>query len=472
MDKELSIKTGALGELLGVTEAFAHIMADAPAVHTVARKRHGKMRPVCSASKGDIARATIVCDSEDTFMSVNAFIAPKSPESYGHMKEKYTSRLVACYSDIDSYKKGHDAFEAFGEVARLAFNRHIPQPSVITLSGRGLYLRWILKGVSKGNGQPELVGLDYFPPVDEIENGIMRQSKRHEWKKVLYAQVQSAIFDRLEYLGADCNARDMARVLRAPNSIHGAASQATGETVRVQYYAGVDPNTGFPYRYTLPELARWFGVALTDDERPLGFGRSVKEQGSAPARRNGQKQLGILRVTDYRTIERTMQAPTQGRRRRCLLFLADSLRIAGHPSMDARGIVAAAAARCEPPYPSTPTDNSIPEIVNDAYSKRLKYSNETLCRLFGITHENSGALVTIKPGEEKTYCQSTAATHRRAFIDEYLTRLPNASLREISNAANAHGHHCTHQTVSNDIARRKENQAGNQLALIEAGLDV
>jgi hypothetical protein len=458
IDEEMAINVASLGQPLGTAEAFGHIMADAPAVHTVTLKRGGKMRSIRAASKNDVSSAIMVCDAEDAFMSVNAFIAPKSPESYGHMKEKYISRLVACYSDIDSYKTGRDAFAAFGDVARLAFHGHIPQPSIITLSGRGIYLRWILKGAPQNNGQQELVGMDYFPPVDEIEDGILRRNNRHEWKKVLYAQVQNAIFDRLEYLGADGSARDMARVLRAPNSIHSVASQAKGEEVRVQYYAGVDPSTGLPFRYTLPELARWFGVDLTDDDRPLGFGRKVKAQGSAPARRNGQKQLGILRITDYRTIERTMQAPTQGRRRRCLLFLADSLRLSGHSDSEAREIVAHAATRCEPPYPSTATDSSIAEIVNDAYSKRLKYSNEILCRLFGITHENSGALVTIKPAEEKVFCQRTAAIHRRAFVSDYLERAPDASLREISNAANAHGHACTHKTVSNDIAglRRKE----------------
>ncbi len=457
----MSINKDDFGKPLDTEEAFTHIMADAPAVHTIARKREGKMRSICSASKSDIPSAIAVCDSEDMYMSVNAFIVSKSPESYGHMKEKFISRLVACYSDIDTYKKEWDVFNAFAEVARLAFNRKIPQPSLITLSGRGLYLRWSLKTAPQKDGQPELIGLDYFSPLDNVES-------RHRWKKVLYAQVQNAIFDHLEYLGADSNARDMARVLRAPNSIHSLASQEKGEEVRVQHYAGLDPKTGFPYRYTLPELARSFGVPLTEDEMPIGFGRpKVKTQGHVPARRNSQKQLGILRVTDYQTIERTIQAPTQGKRRKCLLFLADSLRIAGFSIEQACQIVALSAARCQPPYPSTYTDSTVTEIVSAAYQLRLKYSTEKLLELFGITEENDHALVTIKPAKEKTYCKRTAALHRRAFVADYLAHSPNASLREISNAANNIGHSCTYQTVSNDIAYLKKNETPPESSLFE-----
>jgi hypothetical protein len=448
----LSINKDDFGKPLGTEEAFTHIMADAPAVHTVRHKRQGKMRSICSASKSDVASAITVCDSEDMYMTVNAFIAPKSPESYGHAKEKYISRLVACYSDIDNYKKGRDVFDAFGEVARLAFNRHIPQPSLIALSGRGLYLRWTLKCAPQNDGQPELIGLDYFSPLDEVES-------RHRWKKVLYAQVQNAIFDRLEYLGADGNARDMARVLRAPNSIHSVASQEKGEEVRVQYYAGLDPKTGFPYRYTLPELARSFGVPLTEDEMPLGFGRQVKvkTQCHMPAKRNGQKQLGILRVTDYQTIERTIQPPTQGRRRWSLLFLADSLRIAGRSSAEAYDIVTTSAARCQPPYPSSATDSNIAEIVNDAYQLRLKYGTEKLCKLFGITEENSGALLTIVPEsvassrEPMRYSTKDAAIKRRVFITRLLQESPNQSIRAIAREATANGFKCDHKVISRDL---------------------
>ena len=254
------------------------------------------------------------------------------------MKEKHISRLVACYSDIDNYKKDRDAFTAFGDVARLAFHKHIPQPSVIALSGRGLYLRWMIKA-TPNEGQPELVGLSYFHPVDDRDN-------RDEWKKTLYAQVQNAIFRRLEYLGADSSARDMSRVLRAPNSIHSGATEVTGEEVRVQYYAGVDPKTGFPYRYTLQELARAFGVPLTPDDMPIGFGRrETKAAGTVPLRRNGPRQLGIKRVTDYETIERALQPPQQGQRRKCLLFYANSLRLSGVPKAQAHELVTRAAMR-------------------------------------------------------------------------------------------------------------------------------
>ncbi len=437
-------------------DAFAHAMADGDAAHTIAQKRNDKMRAICSVTKNEIARAMQLCDAPEMFMSVNAMVAPRNPENYGHMKGEYIKRLVACYSDIDNYKQKIDAFTAWGEVARMVYQGRLPQPSLIALSGRGLYLRWLLRDAKPKDGQPELVGLSYFPPVDEYEGGELRHNARHEWKKVLYSQIQNAIYNRLAHLGADSNARDMTRVLRAPGSIHAGASRERGEVVRVQYYAGLDPETGMPFRYTLPELARAFSVALTEDGKPIGFGRETKAIGSAPNKRNGQIALGRKRITDYETIVRVIGAPIQGRRRDCLVALASALRIAGESREEARRAVAMAADKCQPPYPSTVSDSTIAQVVDVAYTSRkpFKYENETLCKLFGVTSENSDLMLTIKPPEEKTertFCRKTAAAHRRAFVSTFKAQTPDASLREIATAAQDAGIECTPKTIRSDL---------------------
>jgi hypothetical protein len=132
------------------------------------------------------------------------------------------------------------------------------------------------------------------------------------------------------------------------------------------------------------------------------------------------------------------------------------LRLAGFSDIEARRCVASASDRCQPPYPSSASDTTIQAIVKDAYSKRLKYSNKTLCELFGVTSENCEPLLTIRPPQEKpepTYCRRTAAAHRRAFISSFFAQNPNASLREICAAASEEGHGCAPNTVRSDLIK-------------------
>ena len=163
--------------------------------------------------------------------------------------------LTANFVDLDCKKLGLEPGTVIGEVIRLQDAGAIPPASVITRSGNGVWLFWIL---SDDSGQP-IRGSDSMI--------------------VKWSRVQAAILGRFARFGSDANARDAARVTRIPGSINSKAG------LRVKYWLQLNEQEQ-TFRYSLADLAKWFHVNL-----------NVKTRRQIPDTAAGKKNIYQIRAS-------------------------------------------------------------------------------------------------------------------------------------------------------------------------------
>ena len=388
--------------------------------------------------------------THDSYMTVCSYYAPapyKNPATGlpdVWRKEKYLSKLTACYCDIDCGRPESEepgaALEwrqAQYEAGVLADSGAIPQPSIMARSGRGVYLFWLLmddKDPSK-------------PP--------------HAWpeKRQLYKLCNRELNTRIRAhaLPADKMAIDAARVLRVPGSIH----RKTGR--RVEYVIQLDA-AGRGFVYTLPELAKILELRAPAVELPAAtrslarapLYRRVKKPGSAPLRSNGKLQLAALRAQDLVTIEawrggfkkrgeKYEDGSTSPGRRFLLTLYAGFLRGTKQTAEETIKALQAMAANMRPPYPSDSIhdDPPIESIVQAEYaSNTRRWGNEKLCALLGITAEAARALElqTIRPpavaieADRARPLRADLVKVRREFARQYLERHRRVTARGLANA--------------------------------------
>jgi hypothetical protein len=419
--------------------------------------------------------------SQDSYFTVCSYYRPAPylnratglPDVW--RKEKYLSKLTACYTDIDSGRPESEdpgaAFEwreAQYEAGILADKGIIPQPSIMARSGRGVYLFWLLRDEKDPSKPP------------------------HAWpeKLQLYKLCNRALnlLIRTHGLPADKAAIDAARVLRVPGSIH----RKTGR--RVEYIVQLD-QTGRGFVYTLPELARILELpapaadlpaATRSLARPLQY-RKVKKPGSAPLRSHGQRQLAALRAQDLLTIEtwrggfkrrgeKYEDGSTSPGRRYVLTFYAGFLRGARETPEMTTSALRAMAANMKPPYPSDPPseDPPIETIVQAEYtSKPRRWGNKKLCALLGITAEVARdlELQTIRPpdvgheADQARPLQVDLIKERREFARQYLEKYRRVTARGLANAY----HHAGFIGANRQTANEDLNSLGYVMNRVSAG---
>lgn len=407
--------------------------------------------------------------AQDSYFTINAYYRPAPyrnpitglPDVW--RKEKYLSKLTACYADIDCGRPDSEepgaALEwrqAQYEAAILADSGVIPQPSIMARSGRGVYLLWILRDEKEPSKPP------------------------HAWpeKVQLYKLCNRALnaLIRTHALPADKAAVDAARVLRLPGSIH----RKTGR--RVEYVVQLD-QAGRGFVYTLPELASFLKLpapaaelppATRSQAKPPQY-RRVKRPGSAPLRSSGPKALAALRAQDLVTIETARggfrkrgekyeDGSTSPGRRRLLTLYAGFLRGSGADPAAALGSLQTMAANMRPPYPSDGPgeDPPIETIVQQEYAGvKRRWRNETLCSLLGITAETALALElqTIRPAavareaDKARPLRTDLVARRQEFARQYLERHRRVTARGLANAYFHAGFTAgaNRQTANNDL---------------------
>ena len=381
--------------------------------------------------------------THDSYFTINAYYkpAPWLNKTTGlhdvWRKEKYLSKLTACYSDIDCGRPesdepgaGYTWRQAQHHAELLADNGVIPQPSIVARSGRGAYLFWLLRVA-----QDPTKLQDAWP--EKIE---------------LYKKINRALCERLllNQLPADRAAIDAARVLRVPGSIHRKAQQ------RVEYVIQLDKDRkGFVY--TLPELAQFLNLnAIQGDlpeetralARPAQYRKTIN-LGSAPLRSNGLKQLNALRAQDLLTIEQwrgsflkrgmKYQDGTTSPGRRFILTLYAQF-LCGSGAAAVLTALKKMAANMKPAYPSDTSDQDPPleTLINQ---KRRKWGNAKLCVLLGISADVARDLdlKTIRPADvaheadQARPLQADMIQERQNCARDYIERHGRISARRLAN---------------------------------------
>jgi hypothetical protein len=357
-------------------------------------------------------------------------------------KERYLSKLTACYADLDCGRPESEDpgaaltwRQAQHEAEALADAGFIPQPSIMARSGRGVYLFWLLRDVKDPARLP------------------------HAWpeKVQLYKACNRALNERLRahLLPADPAAIDAARVLRVPGSIHRKALR------RVTYVIQLD-QAGRGFVYTLPDLAAALdlqapGGELPEKARELAKPpqyRRTKRPGSAPLHSLGTKALNALRAQDLLTIQtwrgsflkrgvKYIDGHSSPGRRFILTLYTEFLKGSNVDKAAALAALHDMAANMLPPWPDEPGDPTPESLIGAAYSTTArKWTNAKLCQVLGITEDAARKLdlQTIRPptvareADQARPLQADLVQERRDFARQYLALFRRTSARKLAKA--------------------------------------
>ena len=377
----------------------------------------------------------------DSYFSVNSFYRTKvwlnklTDKPDVERREKYLRYLNACYVDLDFYKSSERL--SFANVSyiiqKMTEDGLIPAPSIITNSGRGAYLMWLL--------------------IDE-KSGLPVAPKAYQENIILYKAINKAIGKRMTQLSWDNRAIDGARVLRVPGSYHLKAD-------RIVKYQLQFNNAGRVFFYTLRELANFCGLpylqkpdltevrkVITGEFQPFPLYRKTKKKGSRPNNIKGFRILNLKRIQDLLTIEQFYGGFCHGVRRRRITLLSEFMRKAGFSKDETREALRKMAGNCKPPYPHEENDTPVEQILKNVYSNKKgtcrRWKNEKLCQELKITTELAMELnlLTIVPKEitwerkRQPSQREVKRQERQTAIYEILIKYFDASIREVQKALN------------------------------------
>lgn len=136
--------------------------------------------------------------SRDTWISQAEFYAPTR-------RLVHLSKLGLLFTDLDTYKVGLTGSpeQQAEQLLRLCEAQHLPEPSIVVFSGRGLQCKWLLQTA-------------------------LPQAALPRWNAV-----QDVLNARLSAFGADAKAMDASRVLRLVQTVN----SRSGEVVRVLHHS-------------------------------------------------------------------------------------------------------------------------------------------------------------------------------------------------------------------------------------------
>jgi hypothetical protein len=328
----------------------------------------------------------------DSYFSVNGYAFPLR-----RGKTKHLRYLNACYVDLDCY--GLTGSEALGKTVQAMAESIIPSASIFGLSGRGVWLFWLLRDVTEP-GIPQRA----FPE-----------------KRLLYSRIQKALHGRVKNvwpeLQPDGNALDMVRVTRIPGSINGKCEK------RVVHFASLTP-TGKLRVYTLRELADFLDL---EEKKPvpakiLRFGRRL------PNRRNGWIARWEKSLRWFETLRSLRGGFNEGCRHYALYIYANLLRKNGLSEGEVFTAVAELGRECRPGK----EDDGISEVdvlravvSTQGLQATIHISTARMGAMLNVTAEEAEALAPFAPkarAPRGKKCQARMGA-RRGRIQEIVTEL-------------------------------------------------
>ena len=160
------------------------------------------------------------------FKGINVFVSMNNFFST-YRRIEYLKELSSLFIDLDTYKSKYTKNQILMNLEKNYFNKSIPRPSIVSDSGRGLYLIWNINHV----------------PSKALP---------------LWKAIQEYLYKVLKEFGADRQALDPTRVLRVPGSIN---SKTNTEVTIIDRY---------DYVYDLREIQKEFLPELKPKEKKKG----------------------------------------------------------------------------------------------------------------------------------------------------------------------------------------------------------
>jgi hypothetical protein len=315
----------------------------------------------------------------DSYFSVNGYAFPLR-----RGKTKHLRYLNACYVDMDCY--GMSGSEALGKTVQAMAESVIPSASIFGLSGRGVWLFWLLRDVTEP-GIPQRA----FPE-----------------KRLLYSRIQKALHGRVKNvwpeLQPDGNALDMARITRIPGSLNGKNEK------RVAHFASLTP-AGKLRIYTLPELADFVGL---EERKPvpakiLRFGRRLP---------NRQKTLMW-----FETLRGLRGGFAEGCRNSAAYVYANLLRKNGVSEGGVFTAVAELGRECRPALSEVEVLGAV--VSTQGMQATIHISTARMSAMLDVTTDEAEALAPFQPKARAPRGKKREArmTARRERIREVVTEL-------------------------------------------------
>jgi hypothetical protein len=328
---------------------------------------------------------------------------------------------------LDYYRLGVDFGQALGRIVTMQEAGYLPRPSMIVKSGRGMWLLYLLHDHRDPSRAPGA-----FP--EKLEQ---------------YFVLQRAIIDRLATLGADAGARDAARHIRVPGSLHTVAEES------VKWW--IQGEGGAAYSYSLTQLCQLFGVQFA--KRHVRE-RAALEEPEKEKHRRGWVALNRRRLRQFSLLRSMRGGFSKGCRNNAAMIYAWLLRTNGVSRREAAVEVNRMGAECRPPLaPSAARD-----AIKTGFGRRMtRMLDQTLSDRLNVTSSEAAMLEGLPPAARfkpkdpapppltPTQVQARTIMERRAKITAILAELGRVpSVREMGNRLIQAGYRGNHQTVFKD----------------------
>ena len=347
-----------------------HRHEDGYIAFAVARDGGEDFRPLISIRRDELARYFPEFREQllkDSYVSINAGWRLRrhgidgAACGYPLHRTDRLRYLCAAYADLDYYRLGIDFGQALGQIVTMQETGNLPRASIIVKSGRGMWLLYLLHDHRDPSRAPGA-----FP--EKLEQ---------------YFALQRAIIERLAPLGADASARDAARHIRVPGSLH------TGAEDSVQWWIqGEGPAA---YSYSLTQLCQLFGVQPA--KRHVRE-RAAIEEPEKEKHRRGWVALNRRRLRELSLLRCIRGGFSQGCRNNAAMIYAWLLRTNGVPRHEAAVEVNLMGSECNPRL----TPSACRDAVKTGFGRRMaRMRDQTISDRLDVTPSEAAMLERLPP---------------------------------------------------------------------------
>lgn len=238
----------------------------------------------------DMINLINIIREKDMYISVNTFHIKKRAE-------KTAKKLNALFLDLDYYnidKLKNKKPEEIIELLKAEFEG-MPAPSFFVVSGKGLYVFWLLN------------------------NTFATEKSRN-----LYKKIQESLCNKFTSFGADIKAKDIARVLRIPTTINSKNNKQARLIMPKEIKEDEFEYSLNPYKY---ELSDFFEILFANNNK---YNKKVISQSKKKIRKKNMKKITKLntiknlyynRAKDIEKIVELRKGVKQEGKRDMILFI-------------------------------------------------------------------------------------------------------------------------------------------------------